>query len=318
MPRIPVLLSASSGLLWLAGCATTMPAGSGFGPPAPAPEHPTPVVQAPQRIAPGYAPSRTIPMPKALRLQQTRIDALDPNVQNWEVELDLLRAGAASADQDELFAIWMTGRPGDDGRTITELGIARSGDGARSFSRVPVQSPIAVAAIPFDPTVEFDARAQRTYVSVMEQTPPFTRQTWVATSAVGDSAFFAPGVLVPKVGNESPDKGWLAIGPRRDDASRSAVYLASRSGMRASLDEGATWAGPVALPGASNLLQPLVLDDGTLIVSYMGGGGQALFTRSLDMGASYETPVSIHSFVGDIAELSNPALPGGFRRARPR
>ena len=302
---IAVLLSA--------GCATPG-AVDQFGPPTPAaqPEHAIPVMAATERVAPGYLPSRSVPMPKAVRLQQTRIDALDPHVQNWEVELDLLRSGANSADEDELFAAWMTGRPGEGGLTTTRVEFARSDDGGRSFTPVQVQSPISQTAIPFDPTVEFDPISRRTYVSIMEQEPAFLRKAWVARSEPGDSLRFARGVLVPRVENEATDKGWLAIGPAAGASGRSAIYLASLNGLRVSRDEGATWQGPTRLPNAMNLLQPIVLEDGTLGVSYLGTAGQALFTRSAD-GLEFTPPVAIHTFVGGISELTHPAIPGSFR-----
>jgi hypothetical protein len=300
-------------LLLATACARQPAAQAGFGPPEPAPSHATPTAQARMRIAPGYLASRSVPMPKAVRLQQTRIDALDPKVQNWEVQLDLLRSGAQNADQDELFAIWMTGQASPNGRTHTEIGLAHSGDGARSFERVELQSPIAEDAVPFDPIVGFDPATQRTLVSVMEQTPPFTRQLWVARSNPGQSLRFEPGRLLPNGVGEVPDKGWFAVGRDQDDASRSVIYLSTRAGMRLSRDGGETWEGPMPLPGSSNLLQPLTLDDGTLLVAYLSTGGQALLVRSDDMGRSFSAPVAIHTFVGDIGELSNPAIPGSFR-----
>lgn len=301
----------------LAGCAATgpLPPEPGFGPPAPAsaaPAHPTPTQQAPVRIAPGYLPSHTVPMPKAVAFRQTRIDALDASVQNWEVELDVLRAGH-HADEDELFAVWMTGRPGEDDRTITGIGMARSSDGARSFTGVDVASPISQTAIPFDPIVAQDPSTQRTLVSVMEQTPPFTRQLWVARSEPGQGAQFETGRLLPLAPGEIPDKGWFAIGRDPLEPSRTVIHLATRAGMRASRDGGETWEGPLALPGSSNLLQPVALDDGTLLVAYLGTGGQALLVRSGDGGRTYSAPRAIHTFVGDIGDLSNPALPGFFR-----
>lgn len=305
-PWLPLVLALTS------GCATREVAPSGFGPPPAAPAHATPVVQAPVRVARGYLPSRSVPMPKAVALRQTRIDALDPAIQNWEIELDVSRPGA-SADRDELFAVWMTGRPGAEGRTLTQVGMARSGDGARSFTRVDVQSPIAEDAVPFDPVVEFDPVTQRTFVSVMEQTPPFTRQTWVARSEPGQDAQFEPGRLVPLAQGEHPDKGWFAIGRHPEDDTRSVVYLASQAGMRVSHDGGDTWQGPTKLPASSNLLQPQVLDDGALVVAYLGSGGQALFVRSEDAGQSYSQPASIHDFVGGVPELTHPAIPGSFR-----
>lgn len=303
LPFLPLMLSS---------CATHEVERVGFGPPtAGPPSHPTPVVQAAHRVAPGYLESRSVPMPKAIALRQTRIDALDPNIQNWEIELDVLRAGDR-ADTDELFAIWMTGRPGERGRTLTELGIARSSDGAASFTRVDIQSPISESAVPFDPIVEFDPISGRTFVSVMEQTPPYTRQMWVARSDAGQSAQFEAGRLVPLASQEVPDKGWFAIGREPADAARSVVYLASRAGMRVSRDGGESWEGPTPLPFIGNLLQPLVLDDDTLLVSYLGNG-QALLVRSQDGGRTYSAPVAIHTFVGSIAELINPAIPGSFR-----
>jgi hypothetical protein len=312
--RLAARGAPACGVLLLAACATPPRAlDAGFGPQPPSPTHPThdtPVLPQAPRIAPGYLPSRSVPMPKALRLQQTRIDALDPNVQNWEVELDLLRRGA-SADGDELFAIWMTGQPGEEGRTLTRLALAHSRDGARSFAPVQVESPITGSTIPFDPTVQHDPLTQRTWISAMEQTPPFVRQTWVARSAAGDSGFFSPGALVPLVGSETPDKGWLAIGPDRSDPAGSTIYLTSRNGVRVSRDDGASWEGPVALPNISNLLQPLVLADGTAVVSYLGRGSQALFVRSEDEGRSWSAPVAIHSFVADIN--GGAIIPGSFR-----
>jgi len=304
---------ASVAMLFLSGCASAPRDESGFGPPpASAPQHPTPVTQAPLRFAPGYLPGRSVPMPKAVSLRQTRIDALDPAVQNWEVQLAVLRRGA-TADGDELFAVWMTGQPGAEGRTLTEIGRAYSNDGGRSFRRVDIQSPIAEAAVPFDPVVAFDPASQRTFVSVMEQTPPFTRQMWVARSDPGEHLQFEPGRLLALRDHEAVDKGWFAIGPDPADRSRTLVYLTSLGGVRVSRDGGESWEGPTPLPGSSNLLQPLVLADGTLLVSYLGSGGQAVLVRSDDGGRTFSAPVAIHTFVGAIAELTNPALPGSYR-----
>ncbi len=286
---------------------------SNFGPPEPAPSHATPTVPTPRPIARGYAPSWTIPFPKALELQQTRLDELDAQVQNWEIELELASTDPARPDNDELLAAWMTGRPGLGGRTSTELVAARSTDSARTFSRMDLQIPLPAPSIPFDPTIEFDRIANKAYISAMGQAASSTRSIWFAASPDGDNSTFAPGVIIPNVEGEFPDKGWFASGPAPGDPSRSVLYLATRSGVRTSPNDGATWSAPVLLSQQSNLLQPLVLPDGTLIVSYLGVTGQALFSTSQDAGESFSAPVAIHTFVGTIGELTNPVLPGSFR-----
>jgi hypothetical protein len=266
------------------------------------------------RMARGHEPSITLAMPKAVQVNRARVDDFDPTVQNWEVEIDLMQTDPQRPDRDELLVAWMTGRTGDDGLTDTRLALARSIDSGRSFTLVDLQIPLPAPSIPFDPTIEFDRIAQRAYVSAMGQSPGFLRNVWVAASSESDSASFDAGVVLTRAASASPDKGWLASGPAPDLSGDSILYLAERDGVRASHDAGRTWSTPVLLPHQHNLLQPLVLPDATLIVSYLGrGGDQALFTRSDDGAQTFSTPVAIHNFAASLSEISNPVLPGGFR-----
>lgn len=256
-------------------------------------------------------PSRSVPMPKALAFQQTRIDVGNPSVQNWEVQLALLHSGS-QASADRLFAVWMTGEPAADQHTVTRIAAAHSEDGGRTFTRVALQSPVADDAVPFDPVVGHDASTGRTFVSVMEQSPPFLRQVWVARSDPNDPSHFEPGRLLALRNAEPVDKGWFAMGRDPLDATRSLVYLSALAGMRVSRDGGETWAGPTLLPGSSNLLQPIVLDDGTLLVAHRGDNEDAALTRSVDGGLHYQPPLSIHTFAGG-TQFNTSALPGTFR-----
>ena len=72
---------------------------------------------------------------KALVVRRTRLDAGQPELQNWEVALDVVRADPATADGDELLALWMNARTGADGVSDTGLSLARSIDGGRNMGR---------------------------------------------------------------------------------------------------------------------------------------------------------------------------------------
>ncbi len=248
---------------------------------------------------------------KALDVRQTRVDVGDPLVENWEVAIEVARADPASADGDEVYAVWMTGRESASSVTTTRLRAVRSADGARTFVELPLEIPASAQPIQIDPTVEFDRIDNKAYIAAMGQTSHTGRNFWLATGVGNDATAFAPGVAVPA--GTLPDKPWLASGPRPGDATRSVLYFADRDGIRASTDRGATWSSIVHPFGGGNLLQPEVFPDGTLAATVFGA--QALFARSTDMGRTFAARRAIHTFAGDMTELITSGLPGSFRAA---
>ena len=309
LPPSLLLVAAS-----VAGCAATAP--PGFGPePAqraaresrPAqPQHEAPREPTLPRVPPGYAAAVTLPHAKSATVLRTRMDEGDAQVQNYEVQLEVVHADPQSADGDRLLATWMTGTPREGNLTRTRVAVARSLDGGGSFAPVALEIDLEDQSLPFDPSVGVDPATGRSFVAVMFQDERYQRTLWVAASdPQGDG--FLPAVQADE---GSLDKSWLAAGPARD--GESLVYLSDMRGVRRSSDQGATWTAARRLPQQANLLQPLVLPDGTLAVSYFASTGQALFVRMASLDDEPQ-PVALHSFSGTYDELVNTAIPGGFR-----
>ena len=310
--RTILLAALAAAALFTGGFATQRAIDTGFGPPNVSNfERDDAPSAGVARIPPPYAAARETSTKSALAVRRTRIDIGDPNEQNWEVALQVAHADAQSADRDEVYAAWMTGRGGPDETTVTGLRFARSIDGARSFAPVDVQVPASARFIPFDPSVATDALDGKSYIGAAGQDSDNSRALWVAPSLGNDTSAFAPGALLP-AGRDAVDKLWLAAGPAPNDTAARVLYAIDRTGARASTDRGMTWS-PAVKPGSlSNLPQPLVFPDGTLALSYYSGS-QALFARSTDLARSFSAPAPIHTFVGDYSELVFGALPGEFR-----
>ena len=279
-----------------------------YGPPADqlemAPAQAPATTRLPRRFEPALlrAPS------KALVVRRTRLDAGQPELQNWEVALDVVRADPATADGDELLALWMNARTGADGVSDTGLSLARSIDGGRSFAPVATTAPPMAAGIPFDPMVESDPVAGAVYVGAMSQSSA-DRAAWIAPSMGADSAAFQLGRVVAT--GVRVDKGWLAAGPA--PGGGRALYFIDRSGARASTDRGVTWSAAVDLPQAQGLPLPRVYPDATLGVTYIRSD-QPVYTRSNDLARSFAAPSLIHDPAAPATGLMD-ATPGSYRVA---
>ena len=245
---------------------------------------------------------------KALVVRRTRLDAGQPELQNWEVALDVVRADPATADGDELLALWMNARTGADGVSDTGLSLARSIDGGRSFAPVATTAPPMAAGIPFDPMVESDPVAGAVYVGAMSQSSA-DRAAWIAPSIGADSAAFQVGRVVAT--GVRVDKGWLAAGPA--PGGGRALYFIDRSGARASTDRAITWSAAVDLPQSQGLPLPRVYADGTLGVTYIRSD-QPVYTRSNDLARSFAAPSLIHDPAAPATGLMD-ATPGSYRVA---
>jgi len=299
----------------LGACSSLREPDPGFGPVAHGPEraeqtrHARAKPDRPAMVAPAYAGSTTLPQSKALTVRRVRIDDGDNLTQNYEVQLEVLHADAFSADGDELLAAWMTGTPGEDGRTRTRLAVASSIDGGRAFAPVEPEFPVQDQPLQFDPTVGVDPVTGKAFVGIVFQDENAERTLLVAASDGPGATRFLPAVVADT--GYGLDKPWIAAGPQ--PGLGPVVYLTDRIGLRVSTDQGRSWSDPVPLPRHNNLLQPLALPDGTLVVSYLSETGQSVFAR-----IAPETPPrasSLHMFAGSSSELRGAALPGGFRAA---
>lgn len=312
----PALLLAAA-LTVLTACAQVEPRPAGFGPPTSAP---LPFGKSfrgkPERLPPPLLPSESRLDAAGLAFTQTRIDPLDPQLQHYEVQL--ITVPSAQGRPEGVAAAWMTGRSQPDGSTLTRLAVAYSADGGRSFLPLSVPFSEDSTAIQFDPTLAFDSDAQRLLVSVMEQTE--TRRTvWLARSQQGAPESMLPGRQVDPPSEPFAlfvDKGWLATGI--DTQGRAVQYLTDTVGLRVSRDAGVSWSIPEPLPNSFNLIQPLVLSDGRLFISYLGlssgSGIQVLFVEGPDE-SSLSPPRALHDFNGDLRVLTGLGVPGAFRMA---
>ena len=150
-----------SPLLLLAPLTFLLPACSGeaaFGP-EPYAEREKARAPAAYRVAANVAAAKAIaaaPIPFTTR----RIDADLPATQNYEVTALVTRSGA-TADTDEVLAMWMDGRPAADARRQTGLGLARRTDGGKTFSTTAPQLPPANTGLQFDPMLALDVGTGR-------------------------------------------------------------------------------------------------------------------------------------------------------------
>jgi hypothetical protein len=310
---MPALL-VSAVLMTLAACVQVEPRPAGFGPPTAAPlpfgKHYT---GEPERMPPPLLPSESRLDTAGLAFTQTRLDPLDPQLQHYEVQL--VSVPSAQGRPEGVAAAWMTGRPQPDGSTLTRLAVAYSTEGGRSFLPLAVPFSAEEAAIQFDPTLAFDTDAQRLLVGVMEQTST-RRNLWLARSQQGAPESMLPGREVDPPTLPYVDKGWLATGV--DTQGRPVQYLTDVNGVRVSRDAGASWSTARPLPNAFNLIQPLVLSDGRLFISYLGlssgSSSQVLFVQGPDETA-LSPALALHDFNVGLAALTGEGIPGGFRVA---
>lgn len=278
----------------------------------------------PERVPQAHLSSTSALAESELRVSQTRLDVPDPRVQNYEVQLKYVPA--RDGRPEGLYATWMTGRQLEDGFTETRLALAYSSDGGRLFERVPTSFSDVPRAIHFDPTLEYDPASDRLVLVKLIADPLVSggniRHTlWASRTDAGVRDRMGPGRLLeqPDTGNRSLDKGWLAAG--WDTQGRSVIYLTDVRGVRASRDGGETWSAPTRIQHVLNLLQPTVLDDGRLFVSYLGvasgqpaRSAQALFVSG-DTEDSLSQPASLHDFFGSLDDITGDATPGNFRTA---
>ena len=291
----------------LVACGQARDDRAAYGPPDP---RATASPAAPEaRVPPAYAPTGKA-TDATLALRQTRLDAGDATLQNWEVSL-AVRAGA-SADADEVVASWMTGRQAPGVSTVTRMKLARSSDGGGTFAELPLAIPPQSQHIQVDPALELDAATGRFFLAGMGVATDGSRTLWISPSTGPGGAAFAPAAIVPTT-NTLPDKPWLASGPMPNNAPGRVLYYVERGGAMASVDGGATWSAPVRPASSSNPLQPEVFPDGTLAIAYYATSNQALFARSNNLGRTFTAPRPIHTYAGTSTELVGDALPGGFR-----
>lgn len=311
----PACLSACL-LLCVSACTHAPQRPPAFGPPD---SRPLPFVKSgrvlPERLAPALQSSRSSLDASLLPFSQVRLDAADPQVQHYEVQLVVVPAAEGRAEG--LAAVWMSGRAQADGSTLTRLVASFSADGGRSF--LPLQTVFGgnPVAVQFDPTLSFDSRSQRLLIGVMEQegVDDRERRLWLARSQPGAPQSMLPGEEIVGPQRVYMDKGWLASGT--DPSGGAVIYLTDVAGVRSSRDAGQSWSGPRQLDSATNLIQPLVLSDGRLFISYFGFGPQGLqtgFVHGHDENTLSE-PRAAHDFLGSFQELVSTGVPGGFRIA---
>lgn len=307
--------------LSLSACAVGTPARLQFGPvtsPIPYGKHYRGV---PERVAQAHLPSRSALADGALRVTQTRLDVPDPQMQNYEVQLKYVPA--TEGRPEGLYATWMTGLQLPDGYTQTRLALAYSADGGRVFQAVPTTFGDVPRTVHFDPTLEYDPASDSLVLAklVADPTVPgqLTYTLWTSRTDPGVRHRMGPSRVIEQSGFGALDKGWLAAG--KDPQGQPVIYLTDTLGVRASRDGGQTWSAPQRVEQVLNLLQPVVLQDGRLFVSYLGLArdqpartAQALYVS----GESEQTlsrPASLHDYFGSLEDITGDATPGSFRTA---
>jgi len=136
-----------------------------------------------------------------------------------------------------------------------------------------------------------------------------------AVSHDGGTTWNAPVALRGTVAGTSVDKPWIAVDPNTGEAYVAYTDDNNGSGIwiQNSTDEGASWSDALELTsgGRTGLGVELMVDpSGGVDAAWIdSGGGQVLFTRSTDHGATFSTPVVIGT---PVTTYSSP-YPDAFR-----
>ena len=270
----------------------------------------------PERMPQSHLPSTSMLDTTELRVSRARLDTPDPQMQNYEVQLKVV---PARNDRPEgVYAAWMTGRQQPDRSTLTRLALAYSANGGRNFQPIPSPFSDIPGTIHFDPTLEYDPATDSVLVSKLLMNADYKANLWMAKTLPGSPDRIGAGRVVEQPPHLSLDKGWLAAGT--DTQGQAVIYHTDVRGVRASRDGGETWTDPRTLNKVYNLLQPLVLADGRLFISYFGRAdddtAQALFVAGdSEASNSLYFPASLHDFAGSLREITESAVAGGFRTA---
>lgn len=297
MPK-PIRIAAGVLAALLSACGSTAQRAPGYGPQSP-------VRAEPWSEASTVPVTEVTPAPKAFAVATRRVDLAQPGRQNWEPSLAVIGSGASGSDGDQVALLWMTGLARADGLTTTGLSSARSSDGFRTHLAEDVANPSPLAGIPFDPMVIADRAEGRLFRGAMARVGPEGNRPGLWIDRAGGTTIASTDGRV--------DKGWLAVGPRRGNASGRVLYAAYNLGVQRSTDGGATFSPPDPMPPGATLPHPRVLPDGRVgMAFYRNSGNQARFAVSSDEARSWPVDVAVHVFSLTVTELAA-AVPGAFR-----
>lgn len=215
-------------------------------------------------------------------------------------------------------AAFQAGRFYDGG--ASNIGWATSTDNGASWTHGVLPDTTIYAGGKFprisDPSVAYDAKHDAWLVGALAIGN--NGQTLVVSRSLNGGLVWQNPVSVSGA-DSGYDKTWItcdngASSPYRgncylmwDDAGAGGLVLASTSS-----DGGAGWSAPVTIAGTSGVgVQPLSQPNGTLIVPYFGFDGGMYSVRSINGGASWQTPhlitrIADHTVAGN---LRSEALP---------
>jgi hypothetical protein len=216
-----------------------------------------------------------------------------------EVEPDVLSVGSMEV------AAFQTGRFYDGGSS--DIGWATSSDGGRTWkhgflpSITKIQDPRAPYDRVSDPSVAYDAKHARWLIAslpLIDISGPIGQVPVVSASS--DGLHWSNPVLVAPNNGDYIDKSWIvcdngAHSPYRGHCyvEFDDVYQGDLVMMSTSADGGATWSAPFVVNVYGYGGQPLVLPNGTAIVSYLNDNGTISAFSSGNGGATWGADVAV-------------------------
>jgi len=212
----------------------------------------------------------------------------------------------------------------------SDIGVVRSGDGGATWGTpafLPGMTPSSGAAgSPYervsDASVAYDARHGVWLVSSIPILPSGVVPTVLVNRSTDDAVTWSDPVSMPPPAAKSVslDKNWTVCDNHPGSAFFGTCYTELDNFaagdvelMSTSQDGGATWSAPIATSGHDKGLggQPVVQQDGTVVVPFRSLNGKIEAFSSRDGGASWSrgTEVSGIRFHGVAGDLRTSPLP---------
>lgn len=210
---------------------------------------------------------------------------------------------SSSVDSDQIVASW-----NDYRSSGVRTGVGVSLDGGATWTDFLVRPPVANrSSVEGDPMTAYDNRTGTLWVGAIS----FAENGGLFVAKKRDGlAQFDPSVHIGQV--SFADKGWMAAGPAINNPDVTRLYIAYNEGVVRSEDLGATWAGPVPVPGGLGF-NPRVGPSGALFVAYSDSAGVSLL-RSFNGGQSFQNPIRV-AIRMDPFLVGGEQVPGTFRVA---